>query len=505
VRSSLRFRLALTHAAVALVAIVVVGVTANLAVSRRFDQYVAAQQRSRDRAVVEQLAQTYMPGAGWDSQAIFSAQHLAMMNGVGLRVYDPSGKLLFAVGRGSGMMGQGGQGGMMGQGGMTGQGSGARDGGVTVDRHPVVVGGATVAQAEVAHLAGSVLPEDAAYRRSLNLYLVLAAVIAGALALAVSVVVSRRIARPVVALTGAAARLERGDLGVRVPAEGGDEVAGLAHAFNSMAQALSRQEEWRRTMTADLAHELRTPLATIQARIEAIEDGVLPATPENLRVIGEEVERLARLLGELRSLNEVEAEGFALRREPLDLAEVARDAATSAEASFVRKGVALTVEAQAVAIDGDRDRLRQVVANLLDNALKFTPAGGHVELSVTPERTTSGGRAAPAGSAIEPGRDGSSGRYAVLRVGDDGPGIAAGDLPYVFERFYRADDAKGTRGAGLGLAIVKRLVDAHGGTVEAGPGASGGAVFTVRLPTAPPPAPGRGVPPAKEPEERTAR
>ena len=106
-RSSLRSRLALTHAAVALVAIVVVGVVANLAVSRRFDQYVAAQQRLRDQAVVEQLAQTYVPGTGWDSQAIFSAQHLAVMNDVGLRVYDPSGKLLFAVGRGNGMMGQG--------------------------------------------------------------------------------------------------------------------------------------------------------------------------------------------------------------------------------------------------------------------------------------------------------------------------------------------------------------------------------------------------------------
>jgi len=452
VRSSLRFRLAMTHAAVALVAIVVVGVVANLAVSRRFDQYVAAQQRLRDRAVAGQLAQTYVPGTGWDPQAVFSARHLAMMNGVGLRVYDPSGKLLFAVGRGNGMMGQGGQGGMM------GQSPGAQGASVSVDRHPVVVDGMTVAQAEVTHPANAVLPEDAAYRRSLNLYLIVAALIAGGLALAVSVVVSRRIARPVVALTRAAAQLERGDLGVRVPAEGGDEVAGLAHAFNSMAQALSRQEEWRRTMTADLAHELRTPLATIQARIEALEDGVLPATPENLRVIGEEVERLARLLGELRSLNEVEAEGFALRREPLDLAEVARAAATSAEAAFVRKGVELTVEARAVAVVADRDRLRQVAANLLDNALKFTSQGGHVRLSTR-----------------------ADGDRALLQVSDDGPGIPEAELAYVFERFYRGEGARRTHGAGLGLAIAERLVKAQGGSIEAANGERGGAVLNVRL------------------------
>ncbi|HJW76604.1 MAG TPA: HAMP domain-containing protein, partial [Thermoleophilia bacterium] len=345
---SLRTRLAVTHAAVAVVAIVVVGVVANLAVSRRFDQYVAAQQRLRDRAVVEELAQTYVPGTGWDAQAVFSARHLAMMNDVAVRVYDPSGELLFGAGRG-GMMGQG----MMGQGGGTGQSPGAAGGQVAVDRHPLVVDGRTVAVAEVIHRAGVVLPEDAAYRRSLNLYLILAALVAGAAALAVSVLVSRRIARPVLALTEAAGELERGRLEVRVPARGGDEVAGLAHAFNSMADALARQQEWRHTMTADLAHELRTPLATIQARVEALEDGVLPATPENLRVIGEEVERLGRMLGELRSLNEVEAEGFALQVEPLDLAEVARDAATSAEAGFARKGVALAVRAQAVAVAGD--------------------------------------------------------------------------------------------------------------------------------------------------------
>jgi signal transduction histidine kinase len=183
---------------------------------------------------------------------------------------------------------------------------------------------------------------------------------------------------------------------------------------------------------------------------------------------------------------------------------VARDAARSAEAGFVRKGVELRVTAQAVAVDADRDRLRQVVANLLDNALKFTPPGGHVDLSVAPETPSSRGGPTVAGAALESSHRGATGGYALLRVSDDGPGIAAGDLPYVFERFYRAEETNATRGVGLGLAIVKRLVDAHGGAVEAAAGAAGGAVFTVRLPLLAAVAPERLASPVATAKERTA-
>jgi two-component system sensor histidine kinase BaeS len=246
-------------------------------------------------------------------------------------------------------------------------------------------------------------------------------------------------------------------------------VGALAAAFNAMADRLARDEQWRRDMTADLSHELRTPLATIQSRVEALEDGVLPATPENLRVIGAEVERLGRLLGALRSLNELESEDVSVEHERLDLADVGRDAIARAEAAYVAKGVALDSDLAPATVNGDRERLLQVVANLLENALKFTPAGGRVVLAVAFGH-------GPAGAP------GSSGRWTTLTVTDSGPGIDPIDLPFIFDRFYRAQAARGTHGVGLGLAIARGLVEAQGGVIEAADEPAGGAVFTVRLP-----------------------
>src|SRR5450759_482262 len=200
------------------------------------------------------------------------------------------------------------------------------------------------------------------------------------------------------------------------------------------SRASMRDEQWRRDMTADLSHELRTPLATIQSRIEALEDGVLPATPENLRVIGAEVERLGRLLGALRSLNELESEDVSVEHERLDLADVGRDSIAHAETVYAAKGVTLDGDLAPATVKGDRDRLLQVAANLLDNALKFTPEGGRVVLAVA-----SGD--GPAGAVA------SGGPWATLTVADSGPGIDPIDLPFIFDRFYRSQAARGTHGS----------------------------------------------------------
>jgi len=198
---------------------------------------------------------------------------------------------------------------------------------------------------------------------------------------------------------------------------------------------------------------------------------VLPATPENLRVIGAEVERLGRLLGALRSLNELESEDVSVEHERLDLADVGRDAIAHAETVYAAKGVALDGDLASVAVRGDRDRLLQVAANLLDNAVKFTPQGGRVVLAV----------AAAPGSAAS-GASASRGPWATLTVADGGPGIDPVDLPFIFDRFYRSQAARGMQGVGLGLAIARGLIEAQGGVVEAADGPDGGAVLTVRLP-----------------------
>jgi signal transduction histidine kinase len=296
--------------------------------------------------------------------------------------------------------------------------------------------------------------------------------VAAVLAFFISLLVSRHITGPLEELADAAEDAAAGNLEVRVAAHGDDEVGALATAFNAMSDRLARDEQWRRDMTADLSHELRIPLTTIRTRIEALEDGALPATPENLRAIGAEAERLGRLLGALRSLNELESEDLSVELEPLDLAEVARDAMKRAETAFQAKGVALAGELTPVAVKGDSDRLLQAVASLLDNALKFTPEGGRVLVTVA-----SGD--GPARSAVL-----SGGRWARLTVADSGPGIGSADLPFVFDRFFRSQTARGTQGLGVGLALARGLVEAQGGAIEAADRPEGGALLTISLPQA---------------------
>ncbi|MBE3034289.1 MAG: HAMP domain-containing protein [Actinobacteria bacterium] len=465
-KRGLRLRLALTHALVALLAIAVVAAIVFVAGGRRFDSYLSEVQRSRNEAVVNILTQTYKAPDGWDAAAIYALSQIARLNNVDVAVYSPRGQLLFTVqGRhpGGGMMGGGN--GMMG-GGASGatpapQATSLSRDQFEVQSYPVVVDGQKVGTAEVYAPRNARAAAESAYQTALTRNLVIAALVAAVLAFLISLFVSRRITGPLEELTDAAEDVAGGNLAVRVSPRADDEVGALASAFNAMADRLARDEQWRRDMTADLSHELRTPLATIQSRIEALEDGVLPATPENLRVIGAEVERLGRLLGALRSLNELESEDVSVEHERLDLADVGRDAIAHAETVYAAKGVTLDGDLAPATVKGDRERLLQVAANLLDNALKFTPEGGRVVLAVA-----------------------SGGPWATLTVADSGPGIDPIDLPFIFDRFYRSQAARGTQGVGLGLAIARGLVEAQGGVIEAADRPEGGAELTVRLPAA---------------------
>ncbi len=473
-KRGLRLRLALTHALVALLAIAVVAAIVFVAGGRRFDTYLSEVQRSRNEAVVNALTQTYKAPDGWDAASIYALSQIARLNNVDVAVYSPQGQLLFTVqGRhmGRGMMGggngmMGGGNGMMGEGGAAGatpapQASSLSRDQFEVQSYSVMVDGQKVGTAEIYAPRNARAAAESAYQTALTRNLVVAALVAAVLAFLISLFVSRRITGPLEELTDAAEDVAGGNLAVRVSPRADDEVGALATAFNAMADRLARDEQWRRDMTADLSHELRTPLATIQSRIEALEDGVLPATPENLRVIGAEVERLGRLLGALRSLNELESEDVSVEHEKLDLADVGRDAVAHAETVYAAKGVTLLGDLAPVLVKGDRDRLLQVAANLLDNALKFTPQGGRVMLTV----------------AAVPGE-----HWATLTVADSGSGIDPVDLPFIFDRFYRSQAARGTHGVGLGLAIARGLVEAQGGVIEAADSSEGGAVFTVRLP-----------------------
>lgn len=285
------------------------------------------------------------------------------------------------------------------------------------------------------------------------------------LAAVLSLGLSRRILRPVEALTRAARRMEKGDLSQRVPAGSKDEIGQLAHAFNSMADGLARVEQLRRHMVSDIAHELRTPLANLQGYLEAAQDGVVQPGPEWVASLHEEALLLSRLVDDLQDLALAEAGQLRLLRRPVSLAESVTKALKAVQTRWHEKALQLQTDLppDLPLAQADPERLGQVLRNLFDNAAQHTPPGGQITVS-----------ARPAGPEIE------------VSVRDTGGGIAPEDLPYVFERFYRADKsrARTTGGAGLGLAIVKQLVEAHGGQVGVASEPGQGTTFTFTLPVA---------------------
>lgn len=284
-------------------------------------------------------------------------------------------------------------------------------------------------------------------------------------ALVLSLVLARRIGGPIEALTRAARRMGAGDLGQRVPEEGSAETVALARSFNAMAANLATAQQLRQQLVADVAHELRTPLANIRGYLEAIEDGVVAADEATLRTLGEEAAQLNGLIDDLQELAQAEAGTLRLDRGPVAPAELVERATDAARPRATETGITLggTVAPDLPAVVADPQRIGQVLQNLLTNALRHTPQGGRVTVAV--DRTPDG--------------------MVAFSVADTGTGIAPDDLPHIFERFYRADSsrARATGGSGLGLTIARRLVEAHGGRIEATSTVGQGSRFTFTLPT----------------------
>ncbi|MFD0590321.1 sensor histidine kinase [Paenibacillus sp. GCM10027627] len=281
------------------------------------------------------------------------------------------------------------------------------------------------------------------------------------LAVIVGYYVAKRISRPLLDVKRVAERMKDGDWDARAEAKGDDELAQLGASLNKLAEQLQRQEKLRVAMTEDIAHELRTPLATLKSHMRALEDGVWDPTPERIHTCYEEIERLTDLVAELEDLTYVESPGFQLDLRNGLLEDVVQRAEELVSSAFREKRVELRLRLQpGVRLEMDQHRMMQILVNLLSNALKFTPSGGDVWIEAREE-----------------------GRYVLLTVRDSGAGIPAEDLPNIFERFYRAEKSRNreTGGSGLGLTIVKQLVTAHGGTIRADSG-SGGTAFYIRFP-----------------------
>ncbi|MGE5553769.1 MAG: ATP-binding protein [Betaproteobacteria bacterium] len=513
--NGLRWRLSLSFL---LVAITVVSLTAGLilwAGSHLFSGYLSSIQTLRHQRLIWTLERTYASSGGWTGvRETFGGfgGYMGMMAGTSFLVKDERGRVVLATGqyvetnpveppagdewprnslsnepgmivprvwgRRHGQM----PGGMMGPHGMR-WGDQApvhpeeewrkplrfsrREVTYPLEVEAQRIGTVTFALPRVGSALGTL---EGKFRRLIGLSALAAALLASAIGWGSGTWLARRLTQPILALRDATRRFAAGDLRTRValPTEAGrvsDELTELGRSFNLMAERLEQLEEMRRKLTADVAHELRTPVAAARNLVEAFRDGVLPVDAENLAALDRELARLGQIVGDLRDLSVAESGKLQLAQDRLDLREVLDAAAEFWRSRFAAAGLSFEVVLpnETVPVEGDVSALERVFGNLLANALKYTEPGGRVHLALR----------------CEDGR-------AVVRVVDTGAGIPPEEQPLVFERFFRGEAARlaGVEGTGVGLAIVREIVRAHGGEVALSSRPGEGTAVSVYLPLA---------------------
>ncbi|MGH3276302.1 MAG: ATP-binding protein [Streptosporangiaceae bacterium] len=427
-------RLSLAFICVALAAVALLAVLTAFSASADVDQLAGTQRARLASAVGAVVTASRARTGSWSAASLMPVSDLAGRLRAQLRVSDALGATVLAT---PGF---------------------ARDTG-PVDRVPVIVGTKRVGTVAIRFRDG-IGAADQRLRGEFLRAIAGAAGLAALLALVVALAMSRRITRPVVQLIKAADAVGGGDATARVGSVRGPvELVNLAATFDAMAAGLARQEQLRRYLVADVAHELRTPVAVLLAGHEALLDGVVPPTPAQFASLRDEVLRLAQMVDDLQSLAAAQAAALQLTRRPADLAQIAAAAADSLAARFQSSQLTLHRHLAPAPVLADSRWMHQVVTNLLGNAAKFTPPGGHITL-----------------------RTAADDSRATLTVADSGVGIAADQLPHIFERFWRGDTTMGVAGSGIGLAVVAELVRGHEGTIDVTSTSGAGTEFVVSLP-----------------------
>ncbi|WP_078843733.1 cell wall metabolism sensor histidine kinase WalK [Streptomyces albus] len=454
-----------------LTAAALIGTERGIGTARQADR-----QRVADR-VADAAADAYRRAGGWEGADLGPARTIALGAEAVLTVRDADGRVVLSPGGrgggrgagsgshmdGAGMDGAGMDGAGMDSAGTPGPGpfSGRA---VTAD---VRADGRTVGSVHLGFpTVSGTEGRDIAWG-----WIAAAALGALALALAVSWYVTRRLTGPVVRVARTARALAAGDHTARSRVDAPGELGELSRAFDTMADDVTRAELARRRLAADVAHELRTPLAALQAGLEELRDGYADPAPERLAALHDQTLRLGRIVGDLAALSAAESARLSLRRTTLDLTGLMLGAVRDREPELRAAGLTVRTRPPAgpLPVHADGDRIHQALGNLLSNTARYCRPGDTVTVTA---------RAEP--------RDGAVDGTAVIEVADDGPGIPAAELPHVFDRLWRGSAARDVGGSGIGLAVVKELVTAHGGTVEAASGPEGGTRVTVRLPAAPP-------------------
>lgn len=457
---SLRSKLSLSYVLVAMVCVFLLSIITNIFLEKQFSKYIIDNQNRKNKELANLISQQYKLENKWDESVLENIGVNALEQGLIIRITDKSGKVIWdATVHNNGLCQQ-----MISH---MAKNMSSRyfnwKGEYRENEYPVMYKLSQVGTVKVGYYGPYFYNDsDLAFISTMNRLLFMVGIFSLLFSLVIGTVMAKRLSTPISRVINTARMISKGYYGDRSAVQSNTkEISQLTETVNDLAETLERQEVLRKRLTADVAHELRTPLATLQSHMEAMIDGIWKPDTERLKSCHEEIIRIKRMVGDLEKLAKYEGENLIINKESFDVSELIQHLIQNYEADFLNKGIDLEFYGEQEIILADKDKFSQVLVNLLSNALKYTPEGGKVEIEVK-----------------------GSEDITEIKIKDNGNGIPTEDLPYIFERFYRADKSRNrlTGGAGIGLTIAKAIIEAHKGKIEVQSKLNEGTEFIVSLP-----------------------
>lgn len=457
---SLRTKLALSHVATALICVALISCFSNILLEKHFQNYIKSNQDKRNKEIVSLFANAYQHNEHWDAESIQDIGVYALEQGMIVEVKDQSGSNVWdATSYNNGWCNQ-----------MIShiiKNMYSRypnwEGKQIKISYPVFYKGRQVGSIDIGYYGPFYFNDnDLAFISALNSIFISVGIVSLILAFLFGSIISKRITTPITRVISTAQMIAKGCFSDRSYEQTSTkEISQLTDTINDLASTLETQEKLRKRMTGDVAHELRTPVATLQSHLEAMLDGIWEPSSDRLTSCHEETMRINRMIGGLEELARYESDNLLLNKEEFCICELLKRILHNFENEFLQKNIKIQIQCEHKKLFGDRDKISQVLVNLISNALKYSDNGSQVAVTVAEDKGNTR-----------------------ITVSDTGIGISEEDLPYVFERFYRADKSRNrmTGGSGIGLTIAKAIIDAHKGKITVKSIINKGTTFTITLP-----------------------
>lgn len=459
-KSSLKTKLSLTYALVAVISILMISFTTNIFLEKQFKNYTMENQQKKNKELADLIGKQYNENKTWNYNNIESIGINAIEQGLIIKLKDNYEKVIWdASTHNNGLCKQ-----MIDH--MENNMSkyyGGDSGKYEEKLYEVYNGNKRIGNLKIGYYGPFYYNDnDIAFINALNKILLGVGIVSLVLSILLGLFMAKMLSDPISRVVKAAQNIANGFFDNRITEKSETtEIELLISTINELTETLENQKNLRKRMSADIAHELRTPLATLQSHLEAMIDGIWEPSVERLESCHEESIRINKLVGQLKKLDEYESGDYGLSKVTYDIYDQVKKIIYNFQADFKNKGININLNGKREFIFADKDKVSQVIINLLSNSLKYTPKDGNVEISIN-----------KINSEI------------IIKVKDTGVGIASEDLPYIFERFYRADRSRNrvTGGIGIGLAIVKAIVDFHKGNIDVKSNLGKGTEITVLLP-----------------------